>query len=87
MSIGLAGWANIIELELFEVDVKLLFKELDAELKLPLPPPPLLPPPLPKIDEEIIFGEDVLRPSDEIGIAGFMKRSLVRRPYRKTRKF
>lgn len=87
MSIGLAGWANavvplnVIELlfgngELF--DVKLLFNELDAEQ-------PARPhaPPVARLCCAIfvskIFGDDELR-SDVVGIAGFINRSLVRRP-------
>lgn len=48
----------------FEVDEKLVFSEL-----VPEPPPP-----------KITFGADVFNPKLAVGIAGFMKRSLVRRP-------
>lgn len=71
-------------LVLLAADEKLLFKELD-EL-----PPPLykLPPPLspvillvlPNNDDDITFGAEVFKPSEDVGIAGFTKRSLVLRP-------
>jgi len=55
-----------------------------------LPPPPPKLPPLPqscliqfvlnKFDVDIIFGVEVFKPSDGVGIAGFINRSLARRP-------
>lgn len=37
-------------------------------------------PPLPPLPPKITFGADVFNPKLAVGIAGFIKRSLVRRP-------
>lgn len=72
MSIGLAGCVNalfddanaILELLIFAGSVTLCEQLSGFE-------PPI---------DDITFGADVFRQSDVVGTAGFMKRSLVRRP-------
>lgn len=79
-----------LELGCVELDVDdemLLFNELGF---VP-PPPPAHMPPKPTVAAPAaitrccwvfrIFGADVLRPREVLGMAGLIKRSLVRRPY------
>lgn len=81
VSIGLAGCANALlpaindilllllgNVELLDEDDRLLFNEIE-----------FVPPTTPW--EFKIFGADVFSPRAGVGIAGFTKRSLVRRPY------
>lgn len=93
---GLAGWANALvpvnEMQFmlllgnveFDVDDddRLLFRELGLVVL-----PPILLPPTPQMPRPCVWlplmmlGAEVFKPSDGVGIAGFMKRSLVRRPW------
>lgn len=67
----------------FDADDKLLFSDPMVELVELLAVPamcgkPELPPRMPWCD--MMFGADVLSPRDGVGMAGLMKRSLVRLP-------